>query len=37
MNLDLEKAGINELHKEIILESPVAVSASIYRNNKRVF
>ena len=36
MNIDLEKAGINELHKEIILESPVVVSASIYRNNKRV-
>lgn len=36
MNLDLEKAGINELHKEIILESPVTVSANIYRNNKRV-
>ena len=30
MNIDLEKAGINELHKEIILESPTVVSANIY-------
>ena len=36
MNIDLEKAGINELHKEVILESPTTVSANIYRNNKRV-